>query len=197
MAESCTEDDKAYKLSYLRNFTHANYLWSTRRKETYEEFLEYFTFRIWSNGDAILRDAIGEDTCNAELKEAAKMDRYMELMVHIYTNHLFNLARDSKLDVVQNEELIAEFKILHMEYEDKKFFDEIAVIRYQLQHCVLAELPELWHDEAARRVFLVDAYEVLNEFNTKPMQVLRYGPLIAAGERSRAIQLCSSSSSSS
>ena len=169
--QSCTEDDKAFKLSYLRNFTHANYLWSTRRKETYDEFLEYFTFRIWGIGDAILRNAIGDNTCNAEIKEAAKMDRYMELTVHIYCNHLFNLATDANLDVVEDEQLLAEFKILHMEYEDKKFFDEIAVIRYQLIHSVMADVVDLWGDEAAQRVFMVDAYDLLNEFNTKAVQV--------------------------
>ena len=169
--ESCTEDDKAYKLSYLRNFTFAYYLASSRQKQSYEEFLEYFTFRLWSNGDAILRDAIGEDTCNAELKEAAKMDRYMQLMVHIYCNQLLNLAQDSNLPVVDDEQLLSEFKILHMEFEDKKFFDEIAVIRWQLMYSVAADVADMWSDEARQRVFLVDAYDLLNQFNTKAMQV--------------------------
>ena len=169
--ESCTEDDYAYKLSYLRNFTHANFLWSTRGKETYEEFLEYFTFRIWGHGDAILYDALGRDTCNAERKEAAKMDRYMQLTVHIYCNRLFNLATDANLGVVEDEQLLGEFKILHMDFEDKKFFDEIAVIRWQLIQSVIADVPDLWQDEAARRVFQVEAYDLLNEFNTKARQV--------------------------
>ena len=169
--ESCTEDDNAYKLSYLRNYTHAYFLWSTRRKETYDQFLEYFTFRVWGNGDVILRNVIGEDNCNAELKEAAKMDRYMDLMVHIYCNRLFNLAIDANLSVVEDEQLIAEFKILHMEYEDKNFFDEIAVIRWQLIYSVISDVVELWQDEAARRVFQVEAYDLLNEFNTKARQV--------------------------
>ena len=169
--ESATEDDQAYKLSYLRNFTHAYYLYASRQKQTYDEFLELFTFRAWGNGDAILRDALGEDTCNAELKEAAKMDHYMELMVHIYCNRLINLAQDTDLGVVEDEQLLAEFKILHMDFEDKKFFDEIAVIRWQLIHSVGADSPNLWFDEAALRVFQVDAYDLLNEFNTKAMQV--------------------------
>lgn len=169
--ESATEDDKAYKLSYLRNFTHACYLYASRQKQTYDEFLEFFTFRAWGHGDAILRDAIGKDTCNAELKEAAKMDHYMKLMVHIYCNQLINLAQDTNLSVVDDEELLAQFKLLHMEFEDKKFFDEIAVIRWQLIHSVGADSPNLWFDEAALRVFQVDAYDLLNEFNHKPMQV--------------------------
>ena len=169
--ESCTEDDQAYKLSYLRNFTHAYYLFSSRQKSSYDEFKELFTFRAWGRGDAILRDAIGNETCNAELKEAAKMDRYIELMVHIYCNQLLNLAQDRSLGVVEDEELLTEFKILHMDFEDKKFFDEIAVIRWQLIHSIAADSPDLWFDEAALRVFQVDAYDLLNEFNHKPMQV--------------------------
>ena len=92
-------------------------------------------------------------------------------MVHIYCNQLINLAQDSNLSVVDDQELFAEFKLLHMDFEDKKFFDEIAVIRWQLIHSVGADSHNLWFDESALRVYQVDAYDLLNESNHKPMQV--------------------------
>lgn len=98
------------------------------------------------------------------------MERYIMLMVHIYCNRLLSLAQDREMWIFDDEELIAEYKILHMEFEEKKKFDEIAAIRYQLMHSVIADSP-FYGDEAAGRVFLVEAYEMLNEFNTKPMQL--------------------------
>ena len=169
--ESCIEDDHAYKLSYLRNFTHAFYLHHTRRTETYDEFLKFFTFQTWGIGDAILTDALGTDICNAERREAAEMDRYMELTVFHYCNRLINLAHDADFGVAESEEVLAEYKQLHKEYEDQKLFDEIAVIRYQLIQSVAADAHELWFDEARQRVYQVDAYDLMNEYNTKAMQV--------------------------
>lgn len=170
--QSCTEDDNAYKLSYLRNFTQAYYLASSRRKTGSDDFLQYFGSPIWGEGDHILTEALGKDQCSKEREEAALMDRYMQLMVHIYCNRLINLANgDTNLEVLTSGKLVDEFKELHAKYESEKAFDEIAVIRYQLVQAVKADTPSMLLDEAASRVFQVDAYELLSEYNTKPMGV--------------------------
>lgn len=166
---SAAEDDNAYGLLYLRNFTHAYYLASSRQNQ--EGFLDYFRFQLWAHGDAILRQVLGDEECNRQKDEAAKMDRYIMLMVHIYCNRLLSLAQDREMWIMDNEELIAEYKGLHTEFEEKKMFDEIAAIRYQLIQCVESDTPQFMQDEAASRVYQVAAFEMLNEFNTKPMQL--------------------------
>lgn len=169
---SATEDDEAYKLSYLRNFMFAYYKRICRKPDGgYDDFLEYFKFELWAAGDRILREKLGDEQCNAELKEAAEMDRYMMLTCHIYTNQLFRLAGLETRGVCEDGALINEYKELHSKYESKKWFDEIAAIRYQLQQLVAADVAEFYADEAAMRVWLVEGFELLNEFNTKPVQL--------------------------
>lgn len=177
VVESATQDDNAYKLSYLRNFTAAYYRTTSRRMNEYDDFLKEFKFQIWGHGDHILTDIIGTDECNRQRQEACKMDRYMQLVIHVYLNRLLNLAQEDQLGVVTDKALIDEMRTLHHEFENQRMYDEIAAIRYQLIQSVMADILDFWSDEAAGRVFTVDAYELLNEINSKPIQLEPVGGL--------------------
>ena len=143
---SAVEDDNANGLAYLRNYTHAYYLSASR--QNMEGFTDYFRFALWAHGDQILREALGDKEVDRQRGEASAMERYIALTVHMYCNRLLSLAQDREMWIFDDEELIAEYKILHMEFEEKKKFDEIAAIRYQLMHSVVADSP-FYGDEAA------------------------------------------------
>ena len=171
---SALQDDRAYTLNYLRNYTSAFYLATHQGQvdqQAIEDFDREFTYPTWVAADDLLHHLLGDDEYFKQVKAGQEMSRYVQLMVHVYMNRLMNLANGGDLGVVEDESLITELQELHQQFEDQKLFDEIAVIRYQIIHQVIGDNPDLLFDEAASRVFIVDAYDLLCEINTKPRQL--------------------------
>jgi len=171
---SAKRDDNPLKLQYLRNFTSAFYLATARGQQNEEiekAFDKEFRYPTWVGTDDMLAQLLGKDAYFEQVAEAQEMCRYIELTVHLYTNRLLNLAQDRGLEAAFDESAINQLKDLHQQFEEQKMFDEIAVIRYQLIQQILADTPDILFDEAAHRVFTIDAYDMLNEINTKARQL--------------------------
>jgi len=171
---SAKQDDRAYTLNYVKNYTSAFYLATHSGQaddQVREDFDKEFTYPTWVATDDLLHHLLGDDEYFKQVKEGQEMSRYIQLTVHIYMNQLMNLADDRGRSVVKDENMLMELQDLHLEFEKQKRFDEIAVIRYQLMEQVIADNGDLIFDEAANRVFKIDAYELLNRINTKPMQL--------------------------
>lgn len=164
----------AFKMSYIRNFMWAIWKYETNGGNDYEGvFMKAFTDIFFSRVDQTLRTIMDEEQVSQEHKEGTKLDKYMHLLSFYYINRLANMADDGdRKPVSDNSPEHHKLLQLHRQLEAEGQFDEILMIRLMLIHLVAGAYDmHINGDEAAFRVFKIDAFEMLNEMNSKPVMV--------------------------
>lgn len=164
----------AYKMSYIRNFMWAIWKYENNGCDDYKGvFMPAFINRFFGLTDAILHEKMKKEQISKELDEAAKLDGYMHTLTWYYCNRLCNLADGGDRKIPSNNSPEHDKLLqLHRQLEAEGQFDEILMIRNMLINLVMSAFGmHLKGDEAANRVFQVEAFEILNEMNSKPVMV--------------------------
>ena len=166
--------ENAYKMSYIRNFMWAIWQYENNGGNDYDGvFMPAFRNRFFSLVDKELREAMDPEAVSEQLAEGGKLDDYMHTLTWYYLNRLCNLADGGDRNLASNNSP-EHHKLLqlHRKLEDEGQFDEILMIRSMLMYLVMGAFRMLLNgDEAASRVFQIDAFEMLNEMNSKPLMV--------------------------
>ena len=168
-----TKYPNAYKFHYLRNFIYANWKYINQPVADYDNvFMPAFKHRVFGLSDSCLHHwGIDVETANEERAAGAEFDQYMQLLMHYYTNRLLNLKDGAdRQPVSETSEAHDQLLREHRRLEGLGLYDEIYVVREMFMHLVWTAYGE-FTDEAAARVFKIDAFEMLNEMNSRPVMV--------------------------
>jgi hypothetical protein len=156
----------SYSGSSLRNFMRALTTTGCEGGETYEEFQNNFQNPVFVTGNNIIKKELYPQQQDQQFQLAQKFDRYMQLLVLIYTNKLLNIVDGhDKADTSIEDKQWSELKDLHHKYESESALDEIYMIRTQFIWTIVGTNNTLIKDEEKREKFRYQALEMLNEIN--------------------------------
>ncbi len=158
----------SYSGSYIRNFMWALTTTGCEGADSYEHFINNFQNPVFVTGNNIIKKDLYPQQQDQQFELAQKFDRYMQLLVSLYTNRLLNLIDGiGRHEVSQDDERWIELTDLHHQYERDFALDEIYMIRTQFIWTLVGSHPQLLKDEGKRTEFQQKALEVLNEINLK------------------------------
>lgn len=156
----------SYSGSYLRNFIWALTTTGCEGRETYEQFQNNFQNPVFVTGNDIIKKELYASKQDEQFRLAQKYDRYMQLLVTLYTNKLLNLTdKGERVETSIEDKRWSELMELHHEYERKSALDEIYIIRTQFIWTLIGTNNILIKDEGKREEFRNKALEILNKIN--------------------------------
>ena len=117
-------------------------------------------------GEAMMFTMYDMESAELENKASQTYSRYIALTNYIFLNEILNTVDGGSRPIVNDREIIDEFKCFHNDFEEIGRYDEIFVIRTMMQELILADTP-LFMDEGKSRAFREQAGEIVRKFDTK------------------------------